>query len=265
MYFFPRLSRRAVVLGVIATLAFALLGAAVAPTLLRSGISAETRLVVGDQTLGAQMVPGYTLATVTLAETYARFINRDTVARPELSTVADLHASVIPNNPIIRIQATADNAADAVAGVTAAARILTESVSSVSARSTEASRQDFVATRTAYAAAQAKAEALGAEISAAAKPSDKAKADHQAAVTNAALAQLESDAVGRLLQTQIEAGADKSTGLTTIMSAQVSSSDPKPRLFGALVGAALVVLIWAAASIVGQTRRGSQARVSRSD
>lgn len=220
---------RALVVGLVATLAVALRGALLVPLVIQTNVVADTRLVVGDQTLGAQMVPGYTLATVTLAETYARFITKDSVKNPELGSLIDLQATVIPDNPVLRIQATAKKAKDALSGVAAAARMLTKSVSQVSGGTVAASEREFVAKRTEYATAQSAADVIQAEISRTPSPTSQVKTEYQTALTAAALAQLESDASGRILQNQMEAAANRSTGLTVIMEPQVSSNDTQPR------------------------------------
>lgn len=159
-------SRRTLILALVSILAATLLGALIVPMISRPSVTAETRLVVGDQTLGAQTVPGYALATTTLAETYARFITMGTVKKSESRTLSDVQATVIPNNPVIRVPATAGNQKDAFSGAAAAAQALIKSVNQVSGSTIDTSRKTLVNKLTASADADAATARLKDEIAA---------------------------------------------------------------------------------------------------
>jgi hypothetical protein len=253
------LGSRRWILALVSILAAALLGALIVPTIIRPSVSAETRLVVGDQTLGAQTVPGYAQATTTLAETYARFITMGTVKTSESRTLSDVQATVIPNNPVIRVQATAGNQKDALSAAAAAAQALIKSVNQVSGSTIDTSRKAFVNKLAASADADATTARLKNEIAATTTPSDKLNSEYQAAVTTSTLARIEVDAYRTIVQNQLEAGKNQSTGLTVIMQPQVLSTNKRPILLGALLGGALAVLGWGGASIIGQARRREQA------
>lgn len=252
-------SRRLLTYAVISTLAAALLGALVFPSLLPAGVTAETRLVVGNQTLGAQRVPGYAEATVTLAETYARFITLGTIKKSQSPTVRDLQATVIPGNPVIRIQATADNPRDASAAVSAAGQALMTSVDKVSGSSVEQTRATYLAKRTASDDARARADELAALVRQSANPGKKLLADQEEAVRTAALARIESDAWVTIVQNELVDGTVQSAGLTVIMDPLVAPASKKPILLGLLLGGGLAVLGWGAASVIGQARRREEA------
>ena len=253
---------RTFVLALVSTLAATLLGALVVPMIIRPGVTAETRLVVGIQSRGAQTVPGYAQATVTLAETDARFITMDTVNKSQSPTLTDVQATAIPSNPVIRIQASAGNAKDARSGAAAAAQALIKSVNQVSSTTVDKTRQIYLTKRAADVSAQANDQLLQAEIAANPNPSDQLKSAYQAAVTAAALTALESDTYDNILRSQLQAGADQSTGLTVIMAPQVTSTTKNPMLLGALLGGALAVLGWGSASIIREARRREQASPS---
>jgi len=252
-------STRMLVIAIVSTLAAALIGALVFPALMPAGVTAETRLVVGNQTLGAQRVPGYAEATVTLAETYARFITMGTVKKAAAPTLSDLQATVIPGNPVIRVQATAANARDASAGVAAAAQALIKSVNQVAGTSVDQTREIYLAKRTASDQAQAKVDFYRALVTNSTKPSATLLAAQEAAVRTAALARIESDAYVTIVQNELVDGTIQSAGLTVIMDPLVSAPSKKPMLLGLLLGGGLAVLGWGAASVIGQARRREQA------
>lgn len=258
-------SRRTVIFGLVSTLGATLLGALLGPMIILPTVTAETRLVVGDQTLKAQKVPGYVVATVALAETYARFITKDTIRDSESGTLSDVQATVIPDNPIVRIEAKADNAHDALMGAATAAQALIESVSQVSGSAIDRTRQTFLEKRAAYTTIQMQVDSLKAEIAAPGNASDELRSRYEAALTTLALAQLESDAYGMMVQDQLAPAAEESTGLTIIMKPQVSSTENEPMLMGALLGGALAVLGWGSASMIRQAHRHDRAQVPVSD
>jgi hypothetical protein len=256
-------SRRTLILAVVSILAATLLGALIVPMISRPSVSAETRLAVGDQTLGAQTVPGYAQATTTLAETYARFITMGTVKKSESRTLSDVQATVIPNNPVIRVQATAGNQKDALSGAAAAAQALIQSGNQVSGGTIDTSRKILVSKLTASAEADAVTARLKNKIAETTTPSDKLNSEYQAAITASTLARIEADAYTAIVQNQLEAGKSQGTGLTVIMQPQVLSTNKKPLLLGALLGGAFAVLGWGGGSIIRQARRREQAGPTR--
>ncbi|MEP7368295.1 MAG: hypothetical protein ABI662_01485 [Dermatophilaceae bacterium] len=243
------------------TLGAALVGALLLQLVVGPNVTAETRLVVGVQSLGVQKVPGYTNATLGLAETYARFITTDTVKQPKSSTLVKVATTVIPDTPVIRVQATAANAKDARSGAAAGAQALIEAVSHVSGSTVEKSRQTFLTKRALSVSAQTEADTLHGQL-AATPYDDNLSSAYSAAVNKAALARLEADTSDRILRNQLQAGADQSVGVTVIAQPQVTSAQSRPLLLGALLGAALAVLAWGGVSILRQARRPEPAQVT---
>ncbi|MFK5582847.1 hypothetical protein [Serinicoccus sp. LYQ131] len=92
-------------------LGLTLLGAGVGAAVGSGNHAYETRVVVGTRDLTAQQVPYYSTATVSLAETYARYVTEEEGA--DLSPDVTVTASVIADSPVIRILATSSVEADA--------------------------------------------------------------------------------------------------------------------------------------------------------
>jgi hypothetical protein len=256
-------SRRLLIIAVVSTLLATVIGALVVPMFLRPAVTAETRLVVGNQTLGAQRVPGYASATVTPAETYARFITMEQVTKAQSATLSDVQATVIPNNPVIRIEVTAGNAKDARSGAAAAARDLVVAVNQVSGNTIDASQQMYLQKRTASDQAQGVVDQLTTQVKGTLHPSAKLLADQQSAIINASLARIESDAYVTIVRNELMDGTTQSAGLTIIMAPLVTATDKRPMMLGALLGGGLAILIWAGVSIVGQARRREQGSPAR--
>jgi capsular polysaccharide biosynthesis protein len=99
--------------------------------------TAEARLVVGDQTLGAFAVPGYTVATQDLAASYARLVDSDAVAsqvskvRAGSSNTVTVSASPIPESPVVRVEAQSASRTLAVDAANAAGQALISSVATL--------------------------------------------------------------------------------------------------------------------------------------
>lgn len=100
-----------------------LVGAAIGIGLNRAPTyTAETRLGVGRLDVPSQSIPGIVSANQSLAATYSRIVKAEGVLDPVAARVGlspdevdrALHASPIPDSPIIRIEATAKNAAQAM-------------------------------------------------------------------------------------------------------------------------------------------------------
>lgn len=88
--------------------------------------TAEARVVVGTGDLAAQQVPGYSAATVAMAETYARYVTE--ADRASLPGDARVSASVVAETPVIRVQATAGTPETALSAVTSATEELISEV-----------------------------------------------------------------------------------------------------------------------------------------
>lgn len=214
-------------------------GAVAGAALLGDRVTAEGRLVVGDQTIRAQSVPGYALATQQLAVTYSRLVDADTVtsALPE-GVTAD--ASPIPDSAVVRVRTEATDEAAAIAGADAVAEALVKAADEARARNTgDAIAEQYLAARNDLDAARAAVEE---------GPIEKAY--------EAELAQTRVDALQQAYRERMTAMANNATALAVTQKAKiVSSSLPRAGALGALVGGASVALIGGLVYLVRARRR----------
>ncbi len=213
-------------------------GAYAGMRLLGTTVTAESRLVVGDQSVRAQSVPGYALATQQLAATYARLIG----SAPD-DTVT---ASPIPDSAIIRVQAQAADPAAAVDAADAAAADLIRV-----ANAARSQREDEAAT-TAYLAAVADLRTAKARVTAAAT---RPAAVRGAAADRVDLAQVRVDAAAEALRDDLRASLSNSAGVSVVQKAQVTTSArPRAALLGGFAGGAGAALLLAAGYLLVRPR-----------
>lgn len=244
-----RIKRGLLVILFVATVAGgAVLGIIGARTYVPQTVSAEARLVVGDQTLSAQAVPGYAEGTKQLAVTYSRLVTSDEVRQTVKGTVRSVSATPIADSAIIRVVAEADNAKDSVAGSRAAAERLIKI--SDEARSSRSPAKAIAQYRTAYAALQKANKQLG----------DARAVGRLAAIDAAgravAEAKLKTDAYGRIYQEQLS-GSQTGSGQIVLISGPTVVAEQIPRIpvLGGLAGAFGVTAVWGVFLIVARTRR----------
>ena len=214
-------------------------GAGAGIALLGDRVVAESRLVVGDQTIRAQSVPGYALATHQLAVTYSRLVDSDavTAAVPE-GVEAD--ASPIPDSAVVRVRAGATDEGAAIAGADAVAQALVTAANEARARNTP--------------------DAIGEQYLTARRALDEARAGATAQATpenayQVELAQARVDALQQSYRERVMATANNATGLAVTQKAEiVSTSLPRAGALGALVGGAAVVLAVGAAYLIRARR-----------
>lgn len=222
-----RPSIAAVVATIIALVAGVAVGAVVGGWALGRTETAEARLVVGDQSIRAQSVPGYALATQQLAATYSRLI-----ATPAESGEG-VSASPIPDSAIIRVQAKSQDAASAVAAADQAADQLVKA-----AAEARGGAADDTATK-AYEQGQAAVRQAQAQVSAATSTSGRARA-----ADALALAQVRLEGLAQAVRDSTIAAQSGSSGVTvTQRAAVVSSSTPRALLLGGFAGGVLVALV----------------------
>lgn len=230
------MTMRAWILSALVVVAGLVLGALAGAAVLGGRVSAETRLVVGDQTIRAQSVPGYALATMQLAATYSRLVSSDSVTgrMPEGVTV---DASPIPDSGIVRVVAQADDEATAISAADTAAEALIAAADTAQSKSGgDAVAEEYLVARRDLFEKQAKARAA------------TATAQDVFAVD---LAQARVDAMAQAYREQVISASNNATGLAVTQKAQpVSSTTPRAGALGALAGGALAVLLVGIAYLV---------------
>lgn len=210
-------------------------------------VTAEARLVVGQQTIQAQSVPGYALATQQLAATYSRLVGGDAMATVAPAGVV-LSASPVPDSAIIRVQAVGADAAQVTAAADAAATALVDAVGKARGEQ-EADTGELTAARTALRAAQA---SLAQETNGEGDPKKVGRLQDAVAV-----AQLRVEALSQSFKEQVMASRSGSAGLTLTQQAAVTSAwSPRGVLVGAFGGALVMLLILGAVAIA--RRRGQR-------
>lgn len=207
---------------------------------LGTSVTAESRLVVGDQSVRAQSVPGYALATQQLASTYSRLIG---------SAAADdsITASPIPDSAIIRVRATAPDDAAAIAAANEAAVNLIETANKARGQEEDdALAQAYLRAQTELQTAQTRATAAATGPAAAAGE----------AAGQAALAQVRVDAAAESVRDNLRASLSNSAGVTVVSEAVVTdTAAPRATLLGAFAGGAGVALLLAAGVVLARARR----------
>lgn len=245
------------VLFVLSVLAGAALGALAARLLAPQGVTAESRLVVGDQTLSAQAVPGYAEGTKQLAATYSRLVMSDEVRQAVNGTVRSVSATAVADTAIIRIAAVADNEKDALAACREAGKRLV--AVSAQARNSQSPTKALASYRAAYTEFQKANKALG----------DARAEDDQAAIDAAqkkvAETQLTVNSYGQLYQEQLS-GANGGSGqvVTVAQPTVVTEQLPRTPLLGALLGAFGATALWGA-WLMARRPRGSRSAEPWSD
>jgi hypothetical protein len=108
-------------------------GAGVAIGIRREPVyTAEARLNVGNVDVSSQALPGYVVATQSLAASYSRAIVSQEVVRPvaaslrrsEVDVASHVSASPVPESSVIRVEATGPDSLTAVTLVNAASKSL---------------------------------------------------------------------------------------------------------------------------------------------
>lgn len=235
-----RLSIATIVAFLVLVLAAAAGGAYAGWRYLGSSVTAESRLVVGDQSVRAQSVPGYALATQQLAATYSRLIG--SAAANDAIT-----ASPIPDSAIIRVRATGDDEASAIAAADQAAATLIETAN----RARGQEEDDAIAA----AYLQAQAQLRAAQSTATAAATGPAAAAGEAA-DQAALAQVRVDAAAESVRDNLRASLSNSAGVTVVSPAVVTENAlPRAVLLGAFAGGAGMALLLAAGVVLVRARR----------
>ena len=258
--------------------------------------TAQARLAVGGQTVAAQAVPGFALASQQLAADFARYVTPDqdqAALRQGLgartSKVVSVSASPIPSSNVILVEAVAsdaqtaadaaqlvaqslvtqvndDDSSGSAAAVLKAYKSLSDKVAAAQAKSAEAS--------SALTALESRLSPAGTTVGGATvfDPSTLSASDNalyvsaQAAVAKASSAlaqlQLQQSAQGNRYQSIV--GADNPvTDLSFVQTAAVSSNDKisTQERFGLLGLLAGLVLALAVAALVDRrrARRSSKA------
>ncbi|MGJ7442267.1 hypothetical protein [Aquipuribacter sp. MA13-6] len=109
-------------------------------TLVPPTYTAETRLLVGGQTLASQSVPGVVFATQELAATYSRFVDdasatgglQDLIGAETAQTVGSVSASPIPDSSVIILEVSGSDPEDAAVAAQALAEALVAQVQGAS-------------------------------------------------------------------------------------------------------------------------------------
>jgi hypothetical protein len=134
--------------------------------------TAEARLVVGESSLSANMIPGFALATQEIASNYSRFVTKGPVLqelpRSSARLVKTVSASPIPGSNIVRIEATATSAAAARLAASDASANLIRQVAALSPQRSAANTlqrlgklsRDMTATQALVAETQARVSRL---------------------------------------------------------------------------------------------------------
>ncbi|MDO5627806.1 MAG: hypothetical protein Q4G43_05725 [Mobilicoccus sp.] len=193
--------------------------------------TAEARLLVGDQTIQAQAVPGYALATQQLAGSYARLAVGDAVTGAVPDGV-EVKASNIPDSAVVRLEAEADDAETAVAAADQAADALVAAVRGV----TGPDRSDDALET--WQQARERLREAEAEASALAGQPEQARAQDVVAFR-----EIEVEALAQAHRDAVRATASGSASLAVTQRADViSSTTSRSVALGAFAGASLALL-----------------------
>lgn len=242
--------------------------------------TAEVRLAVAGESLTAQAVPGFALASQELAANYARYVNNAEAQTSlnedlgvEVGSVDEVTASPIPESNVIRIEVTARGETIAVRAAGQIADSLMERVNAPDGRQADADAALAEFTRLSADAAQAEQaslaaddalnNALGRASSGSPRPGDDIPALRNAAATAAAqlsVLEVQQQAVGQRYQTLIDE-VDNAARLTIALRATSRGDDrlvatQRYVLLGLAVGAVLATLV---AIALERRRAGSSA------
>ncbi len=227
----------ALMVAAVVVIAAAAGGALLGQRLLGTSVTAEAQLVVGDQSVRAQSVPGYALATQQLAATYARLIG---------AASEDASASPIPDSAIIRVRATAPTQDEAVAKADAAATQL------IATANRARNQEEDDAASQAYLQAQQQLRAAQTRATAAASRPASVRG---AAADQVALAQVRVDAAAESLRDDLRASLSNSAGVTVVHGAQpIEAGLPRPLLLGGFAGGAGAALLLAGGYVLVRPR-----------
>lgn len=241
---------------IVSAIIAAVVGAGLGWRLVPQPAVAEARVAVGDRSIAAVMVPGYTDATVSLAESFARYITLDSVKSSVPPSVTQVEATAIPTTPVIRIQVTAATTADAIKGANAAAKALVDQVSAsdpTSAQITSLKAQYTEAMQKQYQL-QARANTLS-RASGADPTNDALVVEARNAQVQAAVAKSEADGLAAAYSNAIETSVGGHPVLTVVSQAAEVTDTKRPIMLGALAGLGLALVAWAAVLTLLQARR----------
>lgn len=235
-----RLRPKAIVATAVSVLLGAVAGAAIGLWALGSGVTAESRLVVGDQSVRAQSVPGYALATQQLAATYSRLIGA-------AGSQEGVTASPIPDSAIIRVQAQGVDEASAVrAADDAAQRLITTANAARAQQEDQAAQDAYLQAREQLRTAQARATAAA----------DGPAVAAGASADRVELAQVRVDAAAEALRDDLRASLSNSAGVSVVQEAAVTTSAaPRAGVLGGFAGGVGVALLIAAGGVIARERR----------
>ncbi|NHC13442.1 hypothetical protein [Motilibacter deserti] len=220
--------------------------------------TAEARLVVGDQSLSAQAVPGYANAIELLAASYARLVGGDAVQRSVREAVpgAAVTGSPVPGAPVIRIEAVADNQGDAVRAADDAVTALRGAVADPEQRSgqLDALAKTYETAKAEEAEAAERVRRLR-EASAAddgeVAAGDRAAREQELAVAVRAreIAQLRVAALASAYGEQVQRDATNVVQTETLLSGHVVGNDRRATVqlggfVGLCAGGALAFALW---------------------
>jgi hypothetical protein len=277
-------------------LAAACLGAGLAYSTQRPvDYTAEARLAVGGQTVAAQAVPGFALASQQLAADFARYVTPEQ-DQSELqgglgsraTQVVSVSASPIPSSNVIRVDAVAhDKRTASDAAQLVAQSLLTQVNSADSSGQTAAVLKEYKALSDQVAAAQAKSTEAATALAAlensltptataasgstvfdpsTLSASDTARylASQEAAVKASSLLaglQVQQNALGNRYQSLV-VQSTPATNLSFVQAASISSDDKRSSqerfgLLGLLAGLVLALLV---AALVDRRKAGKSSK-----
>jgi capsular polysaccharide biosynthesis protein len=221
--------------------------------------TAEARVAVAGNTLSAQAVPGFALASQELAADYARYVN-DAQEQSDLAsrlgvradTVEEVSASPIPDSSVVRIEVTALDAGTATRAAATVADALLRQVNDSASATDEAAATlaQYTDMADQVAAAQQAADAAEAAAANPAAGADLQQLRQAAAEAKSQLAilQVQQEALGQKYRSQVSSTTDEAAGLTLVQEAAVAGDDRLAHvqqfgLAGLVVGALLALLL----------------------
>lgn len=258
------ISHRALAVVVVLVVVVALNGLLIGHRYGAMSFHAETRLMVGEQTISAQAVPGYSLATQQLAENYARLVSSDSVAKSVSQKVSggdiELRATAVASSSVIRIEATANSSARAVSAATAAATGLQSVVTAAtrdSGQLNDVERQLSAAQKVLAQKQQAQREAEKALGSGGSSPSNSLNNAALTAQADAQVAQVRVNALTEGYRTTLLAGLSGSSTISVQNATQATGTDAAADgQIGGLVGGVLTAVL--CALVIWLRRRGDE-------
>jgi multisubunit Na+/H+ antiporter MnhB subunit len=239
--------------------------------------TAEARLAVSGDSLSAEAVPGFALASQELAANYARYVN-NAQQQSSLATsigaapgaILEVTASPIPESNVVRIEVIADDPDTAVRAGTFVADDLVNQVNNTGtgdetaaalAAYTDISNQVATAQQASAAAQTAVDSAIGARIGNVPALRETAAA----AAAQLAILQVQQEALGARYQSLVTTDQNTAAKLNVIQTSVVTGDDHLAQLerfglAGVLLGAIVALLI--ATTLERRARRRTQARAA---